>query len=170
MFEVHEILWGVMAAVLLIYLVGFTIHNIWKEKKMATCKDCFHSYICFNSEGEAKYYGKDLVCNNVEQLCRKYKQKTALLSTCRDCLHNDACVDMLQALGFKVDGDGYFADKRCRTFKEKNRYSEVVRCKDCTQWCRNTGIVDSPNGHCYYHEIDMNGFDFCSYGERSATE
>ena len=43
---------------------------------------------------------------------------------------------------------------------------EVVRCKDCKQWSRNSGIAESPNGHCFYHCIDTNGHDFCSYGER----
>ena len=43
---------------------------------------------------------------------------------------------------------------------------EVVRCKDCKQWIRNGGIAESPNGHCFYHDIDPNGYDFCSYGER----
>ena len=42
----------------------------------------------------------------------------------------------------------------------------VVRCKDCVQWDRHCGIVDSPNGHCWTHDIEMNGYDFCSYGER----
>ena len=42
---------------------------------------------------------------------------------------------------------------------------EVVRCKACRQWVRNTGIVDSPNGHCFYHDEETNGYDFCSYGE-----
>nr|DAT93217.1 MAG TPA: hypothetical protein [Caudoviricetes sp.] len=41
----------------------------------------------------------------------------------------------------------------------------VVRCKDCAAWKRNVGIVDSPNGHCFEHDIDTNGQDFCSYGE-----
>lgn len=43
----------------------------------------------------------------------------------------------------------------------------VVRCKDCDAWKRNVGIVDSPNGHCFEHDIDTNGQDFCSWG---ATE
>ncbi|MBR2388263.1 MAG: hypothetical protein IKB02_05790 [Clostridia bacterium] len=46
-------------------------------------------------------------------------------------------------------------------------FVEVVRCKDCKHWKRNVGFADSPNGHCFCHEIDTNGFDFCSYGERS---
>ena len=45
--------------------------------------------------------------------------------------------------------------------------AEVVRCRDCDAWKRNVGIVDSPNGHCFKHNIDTNGQDFCSWG---ATE
>ena len=47
---------------------------------------------------------------------------------------------------------------------------EVVRCKDCKQWSRNIGIADSPNGHCFCHDIETNGHDFCSYGERREGE
>ena len=36
---------------------------------------------------------------------------------------------------------------------------------DCNAWKRNVGIVNSPNGHCFEHDIDTNGQDFCSYGE-----
>lgn len=36
---------------------------------------------------------------------------------------------------------------------------------DCDAWKRNVGIVDSQNGHCFEHDIDTNGQDFCSYGE-----
>ena len=42
----------------------------------------------------------------------------------------------------------------------------VTRCKDCDAWKRNVGIVDSQNGHCFEHDIDTNGQDFCSYVER----
>lgn len=42
----------------------------------------------------------------------------------------------------------------------------VVRCKDCIRWIRNRGVTDSPNGHCFYLDVEMNGHDFCSYGER----
>ena len=47
---------------------------------------------------------------------------------------------------------------------------EVVRCEKCKQWSRNIGIADSPNGHCFCHDIDTNGHDFCSYGERRSDE
>lgn len=43
--------------------------------------------------------------------------------------------------------------------------AEVVRCKGCKHWQRHTGVVDSPNGHCFYLETCTNGNDFCSHGE-----
>ena len=46
----------------------------------------------------------------------------------------------------------------------------VVRCKDCQDWKRNAGLTDSPNGHCFEHDIDTNGRDFCSYGERKDND
>ena len=48
--------------------------------------------------------------------------------------------------------------------------AEVVRCKDCQNWKRNVGLTDSPNGHCFEHDIDTNGRDFCSYGERKDND
>lgn len=42
----------------------------------------------------------------------------------------------------------------------------VVRCGDCKNWDRHIGIFDSPNGYCYIHEETVNGYDYCSYGER----
>ena len=45
--------------------------------------------------------------------------------------------------------------------------AEVVRCRDCDDWKRNVGIVDSQNGHGFEQDIDTNGQDFCSWG---ATE
>ena len=46
----------------------------------------------------------------------------------------------------------------------------VVRCEDCQNWKRNVGLTDSPNGHCFEHDIDTNGRDFCSYGERKDND
>ena len=41
----------------------------------------------------------------------------------------------------------------------------VVRCKNCKSWRRNIGFADSPNGHCFEHDEETNGHDFCSDGE-----
>lgn len=46
----------------------------------------------------------------------------------------------------------------------------VARCEDCQNWKRNVGLTDSPNGHCFEHDIDTNGRDFCSYGERKDND
>ena len=46
---------------------------------------------------------------------------------------------------------------------------EVVHCKDCQAWKRNIGFIDSPNGHCFYCDMDTNGFDYCCWGERRDT-
>ncbi len=43
--------------------------------------------------------------------------------------------------------------------------AEVVHCKECKQWRRNIGFVNSPNGHCFYFDADTNSGDFCSNGE-----
>ena len=42
---------------------------------------------------------------------------------------------------------------------------EVVRCEGCKYWRRNIGIADSPNGHCFIHDDEMNCKDFCAYGK-----
>lgn len=46
----------------------------------------------------------------------------------------------------------------------------VIRCKDCHSFRRNIGFVDSPNGQCIYHDVQMNGFDHCSYGVKKNEE
>lgn len=47
---------------------------------------------------------------------------------------------------------------------------EIEVEKDCKNWARHTGVVDSPNGHCFYLETCMNGNDFCSYAEARTNE
>lgn len=46
----------------------------------------------------------------------------------------------------------------------------VVRCQECKWWSRHVGFFDSPNGHCFCHDLDLNQYDFCSYGERKEDE
>ena len=48
--------------------------------------------------------------------------------TCRDCLHLDACKDLLEAMGYTVDGDGDSADERCDQYQDKSRFVELP-CK-----------------------------------------
>lgn len=78
-----------------------------------------------------------------------------MVLTCKNCICNIVCPHI-------DDTDA----NRCQFYKNKERFAEVVRCKDCNQWKRNSGFVDSPNGHCFYHCIDTNGYDYCSYGAK----
>ena len=77
------------------------------------------------------------------------------MAECKECVHCEVCpVPHLKNTSV------------CKQFKDRTKYVEVVRCKDCRQWSRNAGVADSPNGHCFCHDIEINGYDFCSYGER----
>ena len=84
--------------------------------------------------------------------------------TCKDCAHYDVCQDIRYG-----DITNCPANKCGGFFKNKSDYEEVVHCKDCQAWKRNIGFVDSPNGHCFYLDMDTNGFDYCSWGERRDT-
>lgn len=48
--------------------------------------------------------------------------------TCKDCLHCEACTDMLENLGYTVDGDGCDADKRCKCFADRSEWVHLP-CK-----------------------------------------
>ena len=73
--------------------------------------------------------------------------------------------ELIRAL--KYDRDQYYKGYKDGIADARN---ELIRCKDCKQWHRNIGITESPNGHCFCHDIETNGYDFCSYGERSTNE
>lgn len=76
------------------------------------------------------------------------------MATCKDCLHCEACTEMLQAMGYNVDGDGLDADKRCNTFTSATAHKElrkVVR-QLCTEYekAKNNPIVYNPIGYALY--------------------
>lgn len=78
--------------------------------------------------------------------------------SCYECIHYDVCRDQ------------YKNTLRCSEFKNKANFIEVCHCKDCNSWKRNIGFIDSPNGHCFYCDMDTNGFDYCCWGERRDAE
>lgn len=43
------------------------------------------------------------------------------MATCKDCLHCEACTDLLESMGYTVDGDGQDADKLCDQFQPKQQ-------------------------------------------------
>lgn len=46
---------------------------------MATCRKCLHAPVCFDSEGNTKYYGPDIAANNVEDLCETFLDRSSLV-------------------------------------------------------------------------------------------
>ena len=80
--------------------------------------------------------------------------------TCYDCIHCDACSD--------AGDSGYSSLKedasKCKHFKNKADFVEVVRCKDCQYVHINSS---SEKYHCkrrgYYSE-EVKPTGFCSYG------
>lgn len=87
------------------------------------------------------------------------------MATCKDCLHFDACESLLKGMGYTVDGDGYDADKRCDTFKEKSKYAEVVRCNDCDFRAFDDVCQEYYCNSAYGINGAITDNDFCSYGE-----
>ena len=82
--------------------------------------------------------------------------------TCKECICYEKCKS--SKLDFAESAD---PNHICQYFKNKADFVEVsCKCSDCKEWKRNVGVVNSPNGHCFYHGIQMNAYDFCSYGER----
>ena len=55
---------------------------------MATCSECIHLAKCLIDE-TTRYYGKDIACANVEELCKFFKNKSNFVEVvrCRDCKH-----------------------------------------------------------------------------------
>lgn len=76
------------------------------------------------------------------------------MATCYDCIHCKACSDA---------GDSGFSSlkedvSKCKHFKNKVDFEEVVRCKDCGAYLEYS--------HCEY--MGLNGF--CSLGFRTPKE
>ena len=80
--------------------------------------------------------------------------------TCGDCIHADICKQL---------NGGWFSSKNiayCKGFKDRTKFVEVVRCKDCKHWNRETiscemnSYLGARERPCWYAD------DFRSYGER----
>ena len=82
--------------------------------------------------------------------------------TCKDCIYFKRCVVLGVELDIKHNKE---ADKNCRHFKNKADFVEVVRCSKCKRWIKNSNFPTDTSGFCFYHYIDTNENDFCSYGE-----
>ena len=82
--------------------------------------------------------------------------------TCKDCYLYDGCI-----AGHLHCYDEEGIKKNCESFKNKNNYVEVVRCKDCSEWdSHKPDDAEYKYGRCSLHDAEMERNDFCSYGKR----
>ena len=80
------------------------------------------------------------------------------MSECKDCLSHPMCY-----LCHSPNST------TCGQFLDKNKYVEVVRCKDCMYWEKR--LVNSKGfAICSASGMDITENDFCSYGERREGE
>lgn len=83
------------------------------------------------------------------------------MAECKECVHNEVCpVPHLKDTTV------------CKQFKDRTKYAEVVRCKDCNHF-KETNGKDSGKpcgyGKCmkpFFIQMIVDAYDFCSYGER----
>lgn len=89
---------------------------------------------------------------------------------CRDCLHYDACSMLYEKVKKrKVPTLSNNAEKKCSNFKDKDRYSEVVKCKECKYsklHRTKSGLLDYWTCTHTNFETIVESFHYCSYGDR----
>lgn len=44
-----------------------------------TCKNCYHYEVCSKKDGTTDYYGKEIACSNVDELCEYFKNKSLIV-------------------------------------------------------------------------------------------
>ena len=88
--------------------------------------------------------------------------------TCYDCIHYDACSNAGDS-GFSCLKEDV---SKCKHFKNKADFVEVVRCEDC-EWSvkrvRNNEIFSYQCLNTIACGKPRRAYDFCSYGERRDT-
>lgn len=85
--------------------------------------------------------------------------------SCYDCIHCEACSD--------AGDSGYSCLKedvsKCKHFKNKADFVEVVRCKECKFYKTRKQSARRENKKkscCRSANIKVNENDFCSFGEK----
>jgi hypothetical protein len=88
--------------------------------------------------------------------------------SCKKCFHYKACKEVASHSGY---GDIYYTENQCKHFISTADVVEVVRCKDCKNFCPYEG--EEHKGDC----AELVGLescvyedDFCSYGEKALKE
>lgn len=110
--------------------------------------------------------------------------------TCTNCVHFADCFDIGKTRYYGKDCACNDVEERCKFFKNKADFVEVVRCKDCkyaVELDKHCEINKASYRHCtmgrgdeeefvwhkykkYYKGYSIVGLDeYCSYGERKDT-
>ena len=88
--------------------------------------------------------------------------------TCKDCLHYEACCSWFneKIIDETSNAMNNGEIEMCSAFKDKNRFVEVVRCKDCE--CFERDYDDSIIGDCSdkRQNLRCNENHFCGYGRK----
>ena len=85
-----------------------------------TCNDCIHDKVC-----SKPYYGNNIACNNVEELCENFKNKADF----EEVVRCEKCVDYLyDTLYCKKNNIGYC--DRDGAIKQKNHFCSYGERKD----------------------------------------
>lgn len=83
------------------------------------------------------------------------------MTRCGDCLHFRNCSHYVTPEETFPEVGG------CSAFKNKGDFVEVVRCKDCKNWCHEEIAKRyGADRYCTRTGFPVAEDDFCSYGER----
>ncbi len=96
--------------------------------------------------------------------------------TCKDCVCFEVCDKKFQYMfigsPFRMSNYMYGVEERCKEFKDKSQFVEVVRCKDCEHYHKGKESTVCDYDYCdilYYcdgsHRTACEQ-DYCSYGKR----
>lgn len=85
-----------------------------------TCKNCIHFDACADPQGDTKYSGGDLACNNTEELCKFFIDRNAVIKLpCK--LGSEVYTIMTCTCNNKAFcGSEYMKKERMMLFKLKN--------------------------------------------------
>ena len=84
--------------------------------------------------------------------------------TCKDCLCSDVCIetrDQIQMLAYQSRND---VEKVCSNFKDKSRFAEICRCKDCLYFEYKVGSYGICE-HWHTNSQDIFDLNYCGYAE-----
>ena len=136
-------------------------HGEWKnvvvynDTCIATCSNCRRQIVERECNATA-FKLENEFCRKCVQICEVVRM------ACRYCIHEELCNYEDEQSGSGVSP--YFPNNKCRWFKSKADFVEIIRCKDCKYYCR-----PYPSCHRTAHPFITTKNDYCSYGERSDT-